>query len=158
MRYAFINKMRLTYPLPLMCRVLSVSKSGYYAWLTRPPSKRVIENRRLEVEIKASHKRTRGTFGPYRLQRELLSHGIKAGICRIRRIRKNLGIKCRQIRKFKATTGSKHLIYSGKRICLIRTSPLCLLTGSGQVTSPIYSLKKAGYILLPIKISSMGRL
>jgi len=77
-------------------------------WCNRPPSKREIENRRLEVEIQAAHIRTRGTYGPYRLQKELLSHGIRAGIYRIIKIRKNLGIRCRQIKRYKVTTDSKH--------------------------------------------------
>lgn len=108
MRYAFINTMRLIYPVPLMCRVLSVSKSGYYTWLKRPPSKRETENRRLAIEIQAAHRRTRGLFGPHRLKRELLSHGIKIGIYRIRRIRKELGLRCKQVKRFRATTDSKH--------------------------------------------------
>jgi transposase InsO family protein len=74
------------------------------------PSKRSQEEGRLEVEIKAAHKRTRETFGPERLQRELAEHGVKAGVCRIRRIRKKLGIRCKQKRKFKATTDSKHTL------------------------------------------------
>jgi transposase InsO family protein len=102
--------MRLTYPILILCRVLEVSGSGYYAWLKRPPSKRSLEDKRLGLEIKAAHKRTRGTFGSERLQKDLLSYGIKAGICRIRRIRKMLGIRCKQIRKFKVTTDSKHTL------------------------------------------------
>jgi transposase InsO family protein len=100
--------MRLTYPLPLLCRVLEVSRSGYYAWLTRPLSKRAQEEGRLDVEIKAAHTRTRQTCGPERLQRDLKAHGVRVGISRIRRIRKKLGIRCKQIRKFKATTDSTH--------------------------------------------------
>jgi len=87
---------------------LAVSRSGYYAWCTRQPSQRTREDARLEVEIKAAHTRTRGTFGPERLQRDLASYGITTGICRIRRLRKKLGIRCKQVRKFKATTDSKH--------------------------------------------------
>ena len=60
------------------------------------------------MEIKAAHRRTRETFGPERLQRELSEHGVKVGISRIRRIRKKLGIRCKQKRKFKATTDSRH--------------------------------------------------
>ena len=103
-----MKPLRLTYPLPLLCRVLEVSRSGYYAWLTRPLSKRAQEEGRLDVEIKAAHTRTRQTCGPERLQRDLKAHGIRVGICRIRRIRKKLGIRCKQIRKFKATTDSAH--------------------------------------------------
>lgn len=63
---------------------------------------------RMEVEIQAVHKRTRATCGPKRLQQDMDGHGVKAGISRIRRIRKKLGIKCKQKKKFKATTDSNH--------------------------------------------------
>jgi transposase InsO family protein len=93
-----------------MRRIMNVSASGYYAWVDRPPSKRAREEGRLEVEIRAAHKRTRQTYGPERLQHELAEHGIKVGIYRIRRIRKKLGLRCKQERKFKATTDSKHTL------------------------------------------------
>jgi putative transposase len=102
--------LRLTYPLLLICRVLEISRSGYYTRLSRFPSKRAQEEGRLEVEIKAAHKRTRGTCGPEILQQDLAAHGVKVGICRIRKIRKKLGIRCKQIKKFKATTDSKHTL------------------------------------------------
>jgi transposase InsO family protein len=105
-----MKEMRLTYPIPLMCRVFCVSRSGYYAWIKRKPSKRSQEEGRLEVEIIAAHKRTRCTCGPERLQQDLAAHGVKAGICRIRRIRKKLGLRCKQTRKFKATTDSQHTL------------------------------------------------
>jgi len=105
-----VKEMRLRYSIPQMCRVLGVSPSGYYRWLKRKPSKRAQEEGRLEVEIKAAHQRTRETFGPERLQHDLAGHGVKAGVCRIRRIRKKLGIRCKQKKKFKATTDSTHTL------------------------------------------------
>ncbi len=99
---------RFRYGIGMMCHFLRVSKSGYYKWLNRKPSKRVQEEGRLEVEIKAAHKRTRETYGPERLQHELKGQGVSVGICRIRRIRTKIGIRCKQRRKFKATTDSKH--------------------------------------------------
>ena len=105
-----MNRLRLTYPVPPLCRVLEVSRSGYYAWLKRPPSKRAREEGRLELEIKAAHKRTRETCGPERLQRDLAAHGVTVGILRIRRIRKKLGLRCKQVKKFKATTDSNHTL------------------------------------------------
>jgi putative transposase len=62
------------------------------------------------VEIKAAHTRTRGTYGPERIQQDLAAHGVTTGICRIRRIRKKLGIRCKQTKKFRATTDSKHTL------------------------------------------------
>jgi len=63
---------------------------------------------RLELEIKAAHQRARQTYGPERLQHDLARNGIIVGICRIKRIRKKLGLRCKQKRKFKVTTDSKH--------------------------------------------------
>ena len=103
-----MKELRLDYPIPLLGQELHVSASGYYAWVDRPPSARSREEARLEVEIKAADRRTRQTYGPERLQHDLAAHGVNAGICRIRRIRKKLGIHCRQKRRFKATTDSRH--------------------------------------------------
>ncbi len=103
-----MKQMRFKYGILAMGHILKVSKSGYYQWLNRKPSKRALEEGKLEIEIKAAHKRTRQTFGPERLQHELKEQGVKVGICRIRRIRKKLGIRCKQRRKFRATTDSKH--------------------------------------------------
>ena len=100
--------MRLTYPLPLLSRMLGVSCSGYYSWIDRPLSQRAQEEIWLELEIKAAHLRTRQTYGPERLQGDLAENGIQVGICRIRRIRKKLGLRCKQKKKFKATTDSRH--------------------------------------------------
>jgi transposase InsO family protein len=103
-----MKELRLEYPTSVLSRMLVVSASGYYAWVNRSPSKRAREEVRLELEIRAAHKRTRQTYGPERLQHDLAEHGVRVGICRIRRIRKKLGIRCKQKRKFKATTQSRH--------------------------------------------------
>jgi putative transposase len=91
-----------------MSRMMGVSASGYYAWQDRPLSKHDLEEMRLELEIKAAHKRTRQTYGPERLQHDLAKYGIMVGVCRIKRIRKKLGLRCKQKRKFKVTTDSNH--------------------------------------------------
>ncbi|MBA7700747.1 IS3 family transposase ISNeu4 [subsurface metagenome] len=62
------------------------------------------------MEIRAADKRTRQVYGAEKLQHDLLGHGIRVGICRIKRIRRKLGIRCRQKRKFKATTDSGHTL------------------------------------------------
>jgi putative transposase len=103
-----MKEMRLQYPIPYMSRVFNVSASGYYAWLDRPLSKRAQEEARLEVEIRAADKRTRQSCGPERLQKDLAENGVQVGVCRLKRIRKKLGIRCKQNKKFKATTDSKH--------------------------------------------------
>lgn len=108
MKYGRIESLRQQHPVAAMCRLLKVSESGYHAWRARPPSARAAQETRLEVEIRAAHQRTRETCGPERLQADLSDHGVQVGIHRIKRIRKKLGLRCRQKRKFKATTDSKH--------------------------------------------------
>ena len=90
--------------------MLSVSRSGYYAWRQRPPSQKALEDNRLEVEIKAAHRRTREIYGPERLQKDLAKHGVQIGVHRIKRLRRELGLRCKQKRKFKATTNSAHAL------------------------------------------------
>jgi putative transposase len=103
-----MKELRLDYPITHLRQVLSVSASGYYAWMDRPLSDRARKELRLELEIRAADRRTRQTYGPERLQHDLAEHGIRVGVCRIKRIRKKLGIRCKQKRKFKATTDSRH--------------------------------------------------
>ena len=103
-----IRVLRLAYCVTLLCRVLEVTTSGYYAWVKRPLSSRQREEERLELEIRAAHKRTRQTYGPERLQQDLSDNGVVVGVHRIKRIRRKLGLRCRQKRKFKATTNSRH--------------------------------------------------
>lgn len=105
-----MKELRLHYPIALVRRILSVSASGYYAWLDRPLSKWAREEARLEVEIRAADRRTRQVYGAQKLQHDLADQGIRVGICRIKRIRRKLGIRCKQKRKFKATTNSKHTL------------------------------------------------
>jgi transposase InsO family protein len=100
--------MRQGYPVKVLCEALEASESSYYARKSRQPGKREREEAILEVEIMASHKRNRGTYGAERIQGDLRDHGTEVGVSRIKRIRKKLGIKCKQVKKFKVTTDSKH--------------------------------------------------
>lgn len=101
---------RLQYPIKVMSRVFEVSRSGYHDWLKREPSARAQENERLKIAIRAAHKRCRETYGTRRLQPELAAEGFIAGRDRIGRLRKEMGIHCKQKRKFKATTNSNHTL------------------------------------------------
>jgi putative transposase len=103
-----IETMRQDYPISVLCRVFELGSSSYYAWRRRLDSPRARENARLEIEIAAAHERTRQTYGRERLQADLLDHGVSVGLHRIRRIRTKLGLRCKQKRKFRNTTDSKH--------------------------------------------------
>jgi putative transposase len=106
-----IDALRREQELPVapMCRVLNVSKSGYYAWKNRKPSARRQEEERIKVAIKAAHERGRGTYGPEKIQGELLDvEQMEVGLNRIKRLRRQMKIRCKQVKKYKATTDSNH--------------------------------------------------
>ena len=100
--------MRLTYPTTTLCRVLNVSSSGFYDWLKRSPSSRAQADARLKIAIKVAHQRCRETYGSRRLQPELAAEGFVAGRDRIARLRRAMGIRCKQKAAFKVTTNSNH--------------------------------------------------
>lgn len=103
-----MNKQRRSYPVDLMARVLKVSRSGFYRWCKRGPSKRAIEDQKLKPLIREAHRRGRKTSGSTKIQADLKERGTTVGRDRISRLRKEMGLKCIQKRKFKATTNSKH--------------------------------------------------
>jgi len=107
-KYGLIESMRQAYPIVSMCRVFGVSESGFYAWRTRVPSERERENARLEIEIKAAHQRTRETYSAERLHSDPADHGVLVTQYRVRTLRRKLSLRCKQKRKFKVTTDSKH--------------------------------------------------
>jgi transposase InsO family protein len=82
-----------------MSRVLGVSRSGYYDWLGREPSARAQADERLKVAIQAAHRKNRETYGPRRLQPEPAAEGFVAGRDRIARLRRELGLRCKQKRR-----------------------------------------------------------
>jgi putative transposase len=107
-----IKELRSQYPLRALCRVLSVSGSGYHAWRCREPSPRAVARARLEVATLAAHQRTRATYGAARLQRELAAGGFRLSLGTVKRVRRELGLRCvQQQQRFRvATTDSDHAL------------------------------------------------
>ena len=91
-----------------MCRILSVSRSGFYSWLKRPKSKRETENEMLLAKIKIAFEDGRGVYGSPRITEELQSQGLCCGENRTARLMRKNDIRAKTARKFKATTNSKH--------------------------------------------------
>ena len=92
----------------MMCRVLGVSRSGYYAWRKRPKSEREKENRRLLTMIRAIHQESRQTYGSPRVHAELRDRGVCCGENRVARLMHENDIRAKQGRAFKRTTNSDH--------------------------------------------------
>ena len=92
----------------LLGRVLSVSRSGYYAWRCRSASHRDGENARLLVHIRLVYGRSRGSYGSPRVTEELRDQGFVCNEKRVARLMRVHGIRSKSVRKFRATTDSRH--------------------------------------------------
>ena len=108
MRFRFIDEHKGEYSISLMCRVLQVTRSGYYAWRKRPVSPREQASQALGREIRAIFEQHRGVYGCPRIHRELQDRGIRCGHNRVARLLRLHGLQARRKRSYKVTTQSKH--------------------------------------------------
>ena len=108
MRYAFIAAHKKAYPVDLMCRVLDVSRTGYYDWLKRPDSLRKRDNLKLDVHLQALFRVHKGRYGSPRLTHELNENGVPCSENRVAKRMQQLSLKAKAKRKFKMTTDSNH--------------------------------------------------
>ena len=96
------------YPLKVICRLLDVSKSGYYDWKRRPKSRRRIDNEVLLIEIRRVFVENDSDYGSPRIWREFKKVNIRCSENRVARLMREAGLVAVQRRKFKATTNSNH--------------------------------------------------
>ena len=108
MRYAFIDEHRSVWPLPVMCRILEVSKSGYFAWKNRPDSAKEKSDRVLAEKIATIHSEHRSVYGSPRIHQVLKENGFQVSRKRVARLMKELGISAKRCRRRVITTDSKH--------------------------------------------------
>jgi len=109
MRFRFIEDRRADYPVTVLCDVLGVSTAGYYAWRSRPESRRSATNRDLVDDIKRVHRDTCGRYGSPRIHVELKAQGRGASRGRIERLMRHHGIRAIMARPRRMrTTDSRH--------------------------------------------------
>jgi putative transposase len=103
--YRLIDAEKASYPVSVLCRVLRVSRSGYYDWKTRLPSKRAKENTSLTEKIREIHARSRGTYGYPRVHAELKALGVRCSRGRVARLMRKDGLRgCLRGRRRRHTT------------------------------------------------------
>lgn len=108
MRYACIERHRLEFEVRLMCRVLSVSASGFYAASRREKSSRRLLDERIAGNIRMLHRGKRKSYGSPRVHRDLKGLGFAVGEKRVARVMRENGIRAKQARRFRVTTESSH--------------------------------------------------
>lgn len=107
-RFDFIKTHKTIFPIEKMCKVLQVSKSGYYKWLNRVPSKRSIRNSQLVKEIQIVHKCSRFRYGSPRIAKELNMNGIKVSQPLVAKLMRKENIRSIIKKRYKVTTNSSH--------------------------------------------------
>jgi putative transposase len=110
--YRLIDAEKASYPISLLCRVLGVSRSGYYDWKDRLPSKRDRENAALTEKIRQIHNRSRQIYGYPRVHAELRALGVRCSRKRVARLMRKAGLRgCPRSRKKRTTRrDNKHAV------------------------------------------------
>lgn len=100
----FIAAEKDNHSVSLLCRVLEVSRSGFYAWSTRPPSQRLVRDWGLIYHLRRIHGISRQTYGAPRIHRELRGEGVRVGQKRVARLMCQEGLEGTHRRRFRTTT------------------------------------------------------
>lgn len=103
MKYAFIDRHAGRFRIARQCAALGVSRSGYYDWRGRGPSRRAAEDERLLREIRAAHEGSREAYGAFKTWKALNAAGVACGKHRVARLRRENGIEARRKRRFRVT-------------------------------------------------------
>src|SRR3984885_14296977 len=106
MKFAFVHAEKAYFPIAPLCRLLGVSRQGYYAYARRPPSQRVERDKALQERVQQVHADSRGTYGSPRVLAALRQDGESVSKRRVERALRNLGLRGRSPRRWRVTTRS----------------------------------------------------
>ena len=99
MKFGFVAKHRGIWPVAMTCDTLGISRSGFYAWLTRTPSKRSQANEQLSAAIHSSFMQSDRTYGARRVWHDLLATGYRCGLHRVERLMRQQALRARPRRR-----------------------------------------------------------
>ena len=109
MRYRFVAAERAAFPVRVLCRIVGVAVSGFYAWLRRRPARRREGDQRVSERIRAIFAESRRTYGSPRVHAELRAEGVRVGRKRVARLMREGGLAvARRRRRVPRTTDSRH--------------------------------------------------
>jgi putative transposase len=106
--FAWIEGRRSAYPLAVLCRVLEVSRSGYYAWAKRSPSETATRRETPATQIREVHAERKGRYGSPRPAVEWKERGVPCCVNTVAKVLKAQGIRAKTVKRFVRTTDSHH--------------------------------------------------
>jgi len=107
-KFAFISEKKVAFPVAVLCRVLAVSTSGYYASIARPVSRHARRDQELLKRVSSSHHASKRRYGSPRVHEDLKASGAKVGRKRVARLMQENRLVAITRRRFRKTTDSKH--------------------------------------------------
>ena len=108
MRFVFIAAEKANHSVRILCRCLDVTRSGFYAWRSRPESQHARDDRRLKVLVRASFEASKQRYGSPRIHEDLLEQRAQTSRKRVVRLMREEGLKARVRKRYKLTTMSEH--------------------------------------------------
>jgi putative transposase len=106
--FAWIEERCQEWPITVLCRVLEVSRSGFYAWRSRDASAAEQRREELTAEVKAIHEEVKARYGSPRIHAELAANGHGCSVNFVAKVMREAGIAAKTKRKFRQTTESNH--------------------------------------------------
>ena len=156
MKFAFIAKHRGIWAVDWMCGALGVSRGGFYAWLTRPRSRRSRSDEELGAKVRASFLASDRTYGARRVWRDLLAEGVSCGLHRIERLMRLQALKARpRRRRLPPDLGERQAGAVAANV-LDRSFEAPLPTANGSPTSPTSGRRRVGSMWRPSSTCSHG--
>jgi putative transposase len=149
------------FPIAFMCRMLRVSRQGFYQWRDRPPSQRDLDDAALTVRISKIHAAHGGRVGVRRVHEELRRAGVRCAAKRVHRLMRAAGLRSRHPRPYKRTTlpdrfdprladlVARDFAPPAPNRTWVGIGPRPVRTWPGSVTSPTSKRGKDGHIWLP---------
>jgi transposase InsO family protein len=143
------------FSIALLCQVMEVSVSSYYAWRKRPESERKEENQQILEKIKDIHKQSRQTYGSPRVYGELKKQNISCSENRVARLMKLHQIAAKRKRRFVVTTDSKHDLPVAENI--LNQNFQATKSDEKWVTDITYIWTKEGWLYLAVVLDLFSR-
>jgi transposase InsO family protein len=156
--YRFVQRHATQYAVTTLCRVLEVSKAGYYAWGKRAPSARTQTDAALVPAIRAVHAASGRTYGSPRVQRELRAQGQRHGVKRVARVMRTAGLRGAIARRFRVTTTqSAHAEPVAPNVLARRFAPEYQTPDRVWVGDITYVPTRQGFVYLAVVLDLASR-
>jgi putative transposase len=154
-KFAFISEEKVAFPVAVLCRVMAVSPSGYYASLRRAVSPHGRRDKDLAARVSAAHLASKRRYGSPRVHADLKAAGQCVGRKRVARLMRENALVARTRRRFRTTTNSKHTFPIAPNV--LERDFTALGPDQAWVTDITFLWTKQGWLYLAVILDLFSR-